>query len=69
MYENGFSKCRFFNRGKHPSFMNLFIPHLFKDKLAKIDGEYVPYIINLRMEIPKDDISKYTNFTISNKNQ
>jgi hypothetical protein len=65
VYERGFNRSYFYYDDKEA----LLIPHLFKEKLAEIDGQYVPYIINLTMEIPKDDISKYSNFTISNKNQ
>jgi hypothetical protein len=43
------------------------IPHLYKNKLAQIEGSYTPYALNLKLTIPKEDISKYTNFTISRK--
>ncbi|MFZ4798734.1 MAG: hypothetical protein ACOYMA_14640 [Bacteroidia bacterium] len=43
------------------------IPHLFKDKLAKKDDLPVCYVIEVKMNIPKEDISKYTKFTIERK--
>jgi hypothetical protein len=42
------------------------IEHLFKNYLRK-DG--ICYEIKLVLEIPKEDISKYSSFTISNKEQ
>ena len=45
----------------------LIIPHLYKKNLAMQNGDYVCYILNVTMTIPKDDIMKYNNFTISNK--
>lgn len=43
------------------------IPHLFKDKLAKKDGLPICYVIDVKMNIPKEDISKYSKFTIERK--
>lgn len=43
------------------------IPHLYKNLLVKENEQYIPYIINLTMQIPKDDISKYSKFTIKTK--
>ncbi|MDR1458910.1 MAG: hypothetical protein LBI60_01670 [Bacteroidales bacterium] len=47
--------------------INICIPHLYKDRLAMYKGNLVPYILNLILTIPKEDIMKYNNFTITHK--
>jgi hypothetical protein len=43
------------------------VPHLIKNMLAKYNDDLVPYILNITLTIPKDDIVKYNNFTITHK--
>ena len=43
------------------------IPHIEKENIPKYNGDLAPYIIHLTLTIPKNDIAKYSNFTITHK--
>jgi hypothetical protein len=49
------------------SYGRIVAPHLFKNLFGKNNEEIVPYILEVTLTIPKDDIMKYNNFTITHK--
>jgi hypothetical protein len=42
--------------------------HLYKER-PPVNYSFISHKLGIQIRIPKDDISKYSNFTISNKNQ
>ncbi len=57
-FQNDFHFMKMINNG------TIAIPHLYKDKLVKKDGLPICYVIGVTLSIPKEDISKYSKFTI-----
>jgi hypothetical protein len=47
--------------------VDIIVPHLVGNMLNKYKGDLVPYFFRLIFTFPKEDISKYNNFTISHK--